>query len=121
MLNETRSSDHKRLRHDDDWRDAAACRGMHPDVFADGEDAQRADEEWEQARVVCAECSVVEECLAEADRSYWMFAGGITPLERLINDYPDRFDHLDSRRRMHLYRRLLDRKRGAGISDAPDS
>ena len=43
------------------WRDRGACRGLDPEVFYPA-----SDEEAEEAKIVCAECSVQVACLEHA-------------------------------------------------------
>ncbi len=66
-------------RTDTAWRDEAACRGLDTDVFF-----PLTDEEAEEAKAICASCSVREECLEFAlltrqDDGVW---GGLTEAER---------------------------------------
>ena len=110
------------------WEDAAACRGLDPAIFHDDLSPDREDggtrvdgvawtrDDWGQAQDVCATCPVTAECLAADDGTYWDYRAGLTPLERLMDDYPDRYARHPPRRRYHLYRRLLERKRSPVIS-----
>jgi WhiB family redox-sensing transcriptional regulator len=61
------------------WRDRGACRGLDPEVFYPA-----SDEEAEEAKFVCAECSVQVACLEHAltyreKEGVW---GGATERER---------------------------------------
>jgi WhiB family redox-sensing transcriptional regulator len=61
------------------WRDRGACRGLDPEVFYPA-----SDEEAEEAKIVCAECSVQASCLEHAltyreKEGVW---GGATERER---------------------------------------
>ena len=61
------------------WRDRGACRGLDPEVFYPA-----SDEEAEEAKIVCAECSVQVACLEHAltyreKEGVW---GGATERER---------------------------------------
>lgn len=71
--------------HDADrWLDAAACRGMDPDLFHPHRDSPRRD--IDQALAVCQNCPVTTECLTDALR--WGgnadqgIRGGTTALQR---------------------------------------
>ena len=70
--------------HDADrWLDAAACRGMDPDLFH----PERGGRETAlAAKAVCATCPVTAECLADALRWSGNYdigvRGGMTALER---------------------------------------
>ena len=70
----------------EDWAMAAKCRGTGDVLFVQGA-AQR------QARVLCEDCPVRRECLAEAldDRIEWGVWGGMTERERrhLLRTRPD--------------------------------
>ena len=61
----------------EDWATAANCRGTGDVLFAEGA-AQR------RVRVLCDNCPVRRECLAEAldDRIEWGVWGGMTERER---------------------------------------
>ncbi|HWG75033.1 MAG TPA: WhiB family transcriptional regulator [Acidimicrobiales bacterium] len=61
------------------WRQRAACRGVDPDIFF-----PVSDEEAEEAKAICAGCSVREACLeyALANREYDGVWGGATERER---------------------------------------
>jgi len=61
----------------EDWAAAAKCRGTGDVLFAQGA-AQR------RVRVLCDDCPVRRECLAEAldDRIEWGVWGGMTERER---------------------------------------
>ena len=63
--------------HHADWAAAAKCRGTGDVLFAQGA-AQR------RVRVLCEDCPVRRECLAEAldDRIEWGVWGGMTERER---------------------------------------
>ncbi len=61
------------------WRDKGACRGIDPDVFY-----PVADEDAEEAKAICAVCSVRQACLEHAlsfreKEGVW---GGATERER---------------------------------------
>ena len=63
----------------DRWRDAAACRGMNPNIFYP---EARSDED--AAKRICRECVVQNECITSAlingeKDGIW---GGSTPKER---------------------------------------
>jgi WhiB family redox-sensing transcriptional regulator len=70
----------------EDWATAANCRGTGDVLFAQGA-AQR------RVRVICDDCPVRRECLAEAldDRIEWGVWGGMTERERraLLRRRPD--------------------------------
>jgi WhiB family transcriptional regulator, redox-sensing transcriptional regulator len=70
----------------EDWATAAKCRGTGDVLFAQGA-AQR------RVRVLCDDCPVRRECLAEAldDRIEWGVWGGKTERERrhLLRTHPD--------------------------------
>ena len=61
------------------WRQAAACRGVDPDIFY-----PVTDEEAEEARSICQGCAVVEGCLewALVTRERDGVWGGATERER---------------------------------------
>ena len=61
------------------WRLRAACRGVDPDVFY-----PVSDEEAEEAKDICEECSVRQACLeyALANRERDGVGGGATERER---------------------------------------
>ena len=61
------------------WRTKAACHGLDPQVFY-----AETDEEAEQAKAVCAQCSVQQACLeyALARREKEGVWGGCTERER---------------------------------------
>ncbi|HEX3426856.1 MAG TPA: WhiB family transcriptional regulator [Acidimicrobiales bacterium] len=61
------------------WRQRAACRGVDPDIFY-----PVSDEEAEEAKAICAGCSVSETCLeyALANRERDGVWGGATERER---------------------------------------
>ena len=61
------------------WRDKGACRGIDPDVFY-----PVADEDAEEAKSICAVCSVRQACLehALASREKEGVWGGATERER---------------------------------------
>ena len=61
------------------WRQRGACRGVDPDVFY-----PVSDEEAEEAKDICAECSVRQPCLeyALANRERDGVWGGATERER---------------------------------------
>jgi WhiB family transcriptional regulator, redox-sensing transcriptional regulator len=61
------------------WRDAAACRGIDPEIFY-----PVVDEESEPAKAVCEQCAVRQACLEHAltareKEGVW---GGATERER---------------------------------------
>lgn len=63
---------------DENWTEKAACLGAQPDaMFVQGA-------EQHKAKVICAECPVHFECLAEAldNRIEWGVWGGMTERER---------------------------------------
>lgn len=64
---------------DDDWRDRAACLGIDPQVFY-----PTTDEEADEARRVCDQCAVKDECLeyALAHREKDGVWGGATERDR---------------------------------------
>ena len=70
-----------------EWSDAAACRGLEnllffsPDVM-ETKDARLRRER--QAKLLCADCNVREECLSSAlaQRESYGIWGGLTELER---------------------------------------
>ncbi|WP_026926390.1 WhiB family transcriptional regulator [Granulicoccus phenolivorans] len=61
----------------DDWTLDAKCQGMQDALFAEGAHQKK-------ARVVCRDCPVRTECLAEAldNRIEWGVWGGMTERER---------------------------------------
>ena len=61
------------------WRDKGACRGIDPDVFY-----PLTDEDAEEAKAVCAVCSVRQACLefALSTREKEGVWGGATERER---------------------------------------
>ena len=65
----------------EEWRHEAACIGMDPDIFFPAEGHSDA-----QAKVICAGCSVREDCLSYAlehrmDAGVW---GGMSGRERRV-------------------------------------
>jgi WhiB family redox-sensing transcriptional regulator len=70
----------------EDWATAAQCRGTGDVLFAEGA-AQR------RVRVLCDDCPVRRECLAEAldNHMEWGVWGGMTERERraLLRQRPD--------------------------------
>jgi hypothetical protein len=64
-----------------DWQDQAACAGMGTTLFFSG----KGDNRWvAEAKVMCARCDVVEECLQwaiDTGSRHGVF-GGLTPRER---------------------------------------
>ena len=61
------------------WRQRAACRGVDPDIFY-----PVSDDDLEEAKAVCASCSVRQACLeyslaAREREGVW---GGLTERER---------------------------------------
>lgn len=73
--------------YEDDWRAQAACRGMNPDIFFSPdhfENKQEKEEREAQAKAVCVQCSVREECLdyaLKAEERYGIW-GGLAEQER---------------------------------------
>jgi WhiB family redox-sensing transcriptional regulator len=69
-----------------EWTLRAACRGKNDDLFPDARDQR-------QAKIVCYECEVRSECLAEAldNRIEWGIWGGMTERERrqLLRQRPE--------------------------------
>lgn len=67
-----------------DWRSAAACRGVDPELFFPvAETGPAYDAQVGAAKAVCARCPVVAECLAEAlARIPDGICGGLTADER---------------------------------------
>lgn len=61
------------------WRQRGACRGLDPDIFY-----PPADEESEEAKAVCAQCTVRDQCLefALSTRESEGVWGGTTARER---------------------------------------
>ncbi|MGD0984432.1 MAG: WhiB family transcriptional regulator [Acidimicrobiales bacterium] len=61
------------------WRQRAACRGVDPDIFY-----PVSDEDAEEAKAVCASCTVRQACLeyALAAREREGVWGGLTERER---------------------------------------
>lgn len=61
------------------WRQRAACRGVDPDIFYPA-----SDEDAEEAKAICAACSVREACLEYAlvNRERDGVWGGATERER---------------------------------------
>lgn len=47
-----------------DWRDLAACIGQDPDLFWPVGDSAWVKQQTARAKVICARCPVVDECLA---------------------------------------------------------
>lgn len=65
------------------WKAAAACRDMPSDAFLAEGTMSSANEV--AAKAICAECFVIDACLAEAierDSPFGVW-GGMTPVERL--------------------------------------
>lgn len=72
-------------RHDAwNWRDWAACRGADLEIFFPVGSTGPALQEIEQAKVICARCPVVDDCLDFATRTGQDFGvwGGLTADER---------------------------------------
>lgn len=70
---------HRARLADADWQTGAACRGCDPDVFF-----PTADEDAADAKVICAGCSVRDECLAFAmasDQRHGVW-GGLSEKDR---------------------------------------
>lgn len=69
-----------------DWAGQAKCRGTGDILFAEGAEQRR-------VRIICRDCPVRRECLAEAldHRIEWGVWGGMTERERrqLLRDRPD--------------------------------
>jgi WhiB family redox-sensing transcriptional regulator len=68
-----------------DWRDAAACRDLDPDLFFPPGTGHGAPGQVAEAKLVCMRCPVLAPCLrwalaAEAQYGIW---GGTTEDERL--------------------------------------
>lgn len=70
----------------DGWAGQAKCRGTGDVLFAEGAEQRR-------VRIICRDCPVSRECLAEAldGRIEWGVWGGMTERERrqLLRDRPD--------------------------------
>lgn len=62
------------------WQERMACLGIEPGLFYPEDDADPAEE----AKAICAQCPVENECLenALATREKFGVAGGLTPRER---------------------------------------
>jgi WhiB family transcriptional regulator, redox-sensing transcriptional regulator len=62
-----------------DWVNRSACKGLDPTIFYPS-----TDEEAEEAKAVCAECPVQEDCLEHAigQREHNGVWGGATERER---------------------------------------
>lgn len=54
------------LQHDENWRVRAACASKDPDSFFPVGHSGPALRQVDEAKAVCARCTVVAECLAEA-------------------------------------------------------
>lgn len=73
------------VENEEHWSDHAICRGADPDLFFPiGFAAPILREQERQAKAICANCSVIADCLAWALRvgepdGIW---GGTTPEER---------------------------------------
>lgn len=70
-------------REHDDWRGAAACREVDPELFFRN-DGDRWGALW--AKAVCARCKVRDECLQDAfdnGELWYGVLGGMTPTERV--------------------------------------
>jgi WhiB family transcriptional regulator, redox-sensing transcriptional regulator len=67
---------------DSSWRKDAACIGADPDLFYPEGDKRKIA----QARAICAQCPVIEECreFALKLRDPFGIFGGTTPVERLV-------------------------------------
>jgi WhiB family redox-sensing transcriptional regulator len=69
-----------------DWTTAAKCAGTKDFLFAEGPDQRK-------VRIVCGDCPVRRQCLAEAldGRVEWGVWGGLTERERraLLKKRPD--------------------------------
>lgn len=74
---------------DETWKTWAACRGENPELFFPKDDGDRRRHRQvraltNQARIICAQCPVAEDCLAYAiaiDARYGIW-GGLTDTER---------------------------------------
>jgi WhiB family redox-sensing transcriptional regulator len=66
------------------WRSAAACRSVDPDLFFPISDSGPAREQVAKVKAICSACRVRRECLAFALRTGQIFGiwGGTTELER---------------------------------------
>lgn len=67
-----------------DWRDRAACRDVHPELFFPVSEAVPGGMQVRQAKAVCARCPVRQECFEYAIAAgvdHGVF-GGATPNER---------------------------------------
>jgi WhiB family redox-sensing transcriptional regulator len=68
-----------------DWRQLAACRDEEPELFFPARDSGPASAQVRQAKRICANCSVQEDCLAAA-MTIWPLHGvwgGKSESERL--------------------------------------
>lgn len=70
----------------DHWRKQAICRGIDPEVFFPTKRGT-GEERWDAARMVCAICPVVDQCLSlalsvEEHDDRWGMYGGKSPMER---------------------------------------
>lgn len=67
-----------------EWAEAAACRGMDPEVFFPERGERRAG--YRQAKSVCGRCPVRDDCLnyATAANERYGVWGGQGPVERRI-------------------------------------
>jgi WhiB family transcriptional regulator, redox-sensing transcriptional regulator len=66
------------------WKDQAACRDLHPDLFFPIGTTGEAVEHIQDAKAVCAECPVAQACLyfaLETHQEYGIW-GGTTEDER---------------------------------------
>jgi len=73
---------------DDAWRRRASCRGLETDLFFPPGTAGSSWVALDEAKRVCADCPVQQECLvwavaAGVDDGIW---GGLTPEERRSRD-----------------------------------
>jgi len=84
------------------WWEHAACAGMDLDVFFP---TRQSDDDYAQARAVCAGCPVRRECLVDAmdtelPSSRYGMRGGRTPVER--NGGPGRGVRVSTERREQI-------------------
>ena len=70
---------HVAIEHDPSWRGSAACRGCGPALFF-----PELGESAEEAKAICAGCTVASECRAFAVRNSERYGvwGGTTPRSR---------------------------------------
>jgi WhiB family transcriptional regulator, redox-sensing transcriptional regulator len=72
------------LARGEDWRSAAACQDIDPDLFFPLSDSGKSLEQVERARAICVSCPVRQDCLAFASRTGQVHGiwGGLTEEER---------------------------------------